>query len=226
MYNTDLPNREDLPTTAQLLRSTLIALGVAGALLITVILPAEYGVDPTRIGRLLGLTQMGEIKMQLSEEAARDELADQNTVAALDTVSVSDRKEIDPTTAKMTEERVTADETADAPQTPEPEWTDEVTLSLAPGEAAEIKLIMTASAVADYEWTVDQGHLNSDLHGDGVAGQSTSYRRGRAKTGDAGALSAQFDGSHGWFWRNRSNVTVSLTLRTRGNYSEVKRIEL
>jgi hypothetical protein len=72
MFNSQLPAREDLPSTASLLKSTAIALGAAGVLLVTVVLPAEYGIDPTRIGGMLGLTSMGEIKMQLAEEAAAD----------------------------------------------------------------------------------------------------------------------------------------------------------
>lgn len=75
MYNTDMPGRADLPTTRQLIRSTLIALAAAAALLVTVVLPAEYAVDPTGAGRLLGLTRMGEIKQQLAEEAAADAAA-------------------------------------------------------------------------------------------------------------------------------------------------------
>jgi hypothetical protein len=35
-------------------------------------MPSEYGIDPTGVGRLLGLKQMGEIKTQLAEEAATD----------------------------------------------------------------------------------------------------------------------------------------------------------
>ena len=58
------------------MRSTLIAAAVALVLLITVVLPAEYGIDPTRIGRVLGLTQMGEIKVRLAREAAADQAAD------------------------------------------------------------------------------------------------------------------------------------------------------
>ena len=64
MYNTDMPTRAELPSSARLLRSTLIAVTTAVALLATVILPAEYAVDPTGIGGILGLTQMGEIKQQ------------------------------------------------------------------------------------------------------------------------------------------------------------------
>ena len=69
------------PSARALLRSTVIALVVAAALLLTVVLPAEYGIDPTRVGRLLGLTQMGEIKVRLAREAAEDAAAD---AAALD----------------------------------------------------------------------------------------------------------------------------------------------
>ena len=71
MYNTDLPNRAELPTSRQLLRSTLVAIIVAAVLLVTIVLPAEYGVDPTRIGSVLGLTKMSEIKMTLAAEAKK-----------------------------------------------------------------------------------------------------------------------------------------------------------
>ena len=68
MYNTDLPTRAELPSTGKLLRSTLLAAVIAIALLVTVVLPAEYAIDPTGAGRLLGLTEMGEIKAQLAED--------------------------------------------------------------------------------------------------------------------------------------------------------------
>ncbi|SFU68255.1 hypothetical protein [Halomonas korlensis] len=72
MYNTDLPTRAELPSTGKLIRSTLVAAVVVAALLVTVVLPAEYAIDPTGAGRLLGLTEMGEIKQQLAEEAELD----------------------------------------------------------------------------------------------------------------------------------------------------------
>ncbi|MCV5754355.1 transmembrane anchor protein, partial [Escherichia coli] len=74
-------NRAELPTIKQLVRSTFIALGTAIVLLITVILPAEYALDPTGMGRVLGLTEMGEIKAQLAQEAEEDQ-ANSAVVAA------------------------------------------------------------------------------------------------------------------------------------------------
>ncbi len=82
MYNSDLPHRAELPSTAQLVRSTALAAASAVVLLLTVVLPAEYGVDPTGIGRLLGLTEMGEIKTRLAREAAEDAAAARGAKAA------------------------------------------------------------------------------------------------------------------------------------------------
>lgn len=214
MYNTDMPTRAELPTTRQLVRSTLIALGAAAVLLVTVILPAEYAIDPTGAGRVLGLTQMGEIKQQLAEEAAADEAG---SVAAAGPASLTPAEE-----TTLFESAMETD--PPAPEQPATAWRDEVVLTLAPGEAAEIKLVMKVGETATYDWRVDQGHVNSDLHGDGTAGESTSYRKGRTEAADTGELTAAFDGSHGWFWRNRSDVPATMTLRVKGAYSEIKRV--
>ena len=66
------------PSRRQLLIGTLVALVVAAILLVAVILPAEYGVDPLRTGKLLGLTEMsesGEISAQLMHEHERKYLS-------------------------------------------------------------------------------------------------------------------------------------------------------
>jgi hypothetical protein len=52
------PDPETLPSHAQLFKATAIAIAVAGVILATVVLPAEYGIDPTGIGGKLGLTAL------------------------------------------------------------------------------------------------------------------------------------------------------------------------
>jgi hypothetical protein len=194
MYNADLPTRAELPTAKQLFRSTLIALGAAIVILVTAVLPAEYAIDPTGVGRVFGLTQMGEIKQQLAQEAARD----------ADVVE----PDLGPP--------------ADAPTAATETRTDEMSVTLRPGEGAEIKLAMLAGARAQFEWTVTGGVVNYDLHGDG-GGNSTSYLQGRAVPGHRGELEAAFDGNHGWFWRNRGTNDVTVTLRTSGEYASIRR---
>lgn len=76
-------------TSRRLLRSTLIALATAVLLLVTAVLPAEYGIDPTGVGRALGLTQMGQIKTRLAKEAAANAAADQAEAAAEDSAATN-----------------------------------------------------------------------------------------------------------------------------------------
>lgn len=70
------PPDRDLPTSRQLRRATILAVVVAASLLLTAVLPAEYGVDPTGMGQRLGLTQMGRLKQELAREAEDDARAD------------------------------------------------------------------------------------------------------------------------------------------------------
>ncbi|MBZ5605031.1 MAG: hypothetical protein LAO79_22260 [Acidobacteriia bacterium] len=49
-----------LPPAAKVFKATMIALGVALVLLFTAILPAEYGIDPLRTGKLLRLTGISQ----------------------------------------------------------------------------------------------------------------------------------------------------------------------
>jgi hypothetical protein len=74
---------------------------------------------------------------------------------------------------------------------------------------------MEEGAVAPFEWTVEGGEVNFDLHGDG-AGKEISYEKGRAVPESAGELTAAFAGNHGWFWRNHGGAAVSVTLRVAG----------
>lgn len=196
MFNSQRPSTSDLPTNRQLVKATAFALVTATVLLVTVVLPAEYAIDPTGAGRLLGYSEMGEIKQQLAAEAAADE---QNTAV---------------------EEVPTLADTSGSGS----ERTDVTELTLAPGEGAEVKAVMAEGASLQYEWSVQDGHVNFDTHADAPGISYHGYDKGRESTGEAGTLVAAFDGSHGWFWRNRSGAAVTVTLKTDGSYSEIKRV--
>lgn len=217
MYNTDIPTCAELPTSAQLLRSTVIAIVAAAAILVTIVLPAEYAIDPTGVGRALGLAEMGEIKAQLAEEAERDRATDQQS--GLPAMPSSDQRSslIDRIFSEFIIGSAAAQTTAVAARS------DEMTITLKPGEGSEVKLIMRQGAKVNFAWTVSGGVVNFDLHGDG-GGQQTSYEKGRGVPSAEGVLEAAFDGNHGWFWRNRGRADVTVTLRTNGDYAEIKRM--
>ncbi|HIF5985617.1 transmembrane anchor protein [Vibrio parahaemolyticus] len=219
MYNTDMPNRAKLPTTKQLVRSTFIALATAIVLLITVILPAEYAIDPTGMGRSLGLTEMGEIKAQLAQEAEEDQ-ANSSVVADTKTVQNAPVKAEPEVAPQQLEVSSTKPEVAVAV---EPVWKDKIMLSLKPGQGAEVKLVMEKGQIAQFEWVSKGGPVNYDTHGDGN-GNSISYEKGRGVPDDQGELEAAFTGNHGWFFRNRNDKTVMVILKTNGDYAEMKRV--
>lgn len=220
MYNTDLPRRVDLPTTARLLRSTVVAAVSATAILVTVVLPAEYAIDPTGLGRTLGLTQMGEIKTQLAEEAAADAAGTAAPTPETPRQALVPAPSAPPVPAPAPTAVPAPVPAAAAPAAPEGK-SDEITFTLTPGQGAEIKLVMNQGARAHYEWWAD-GPVNFDTHGDG-GGRSISYEQGRSVTVDEGQIEAAFDGNHGWFWRNRTKNDVTITLKTSGDYAEFKR---
>ena len=209
MHNGNKPNPDELPTSAQLIKSTAYAAVAAVVLLVTIVLPSEYNLDPTGVGGVLGLAEMGEIKTQLAEEAEADRLLElENSDAAEDRSSVG---------GSIFGLFVSA---AHA-QTANPEWTDQYSVTLTPGEGVEAKLVMEEGAEAEFMWVAENGVVNFDLHGDG-GGENISYEKGRAVAGDEGVLTAAFAGNHGWFWRNRDGQDVTVTLLVRGDYSEMK----
>lgn len=207
MYNTDLPSRADLPSTGRLLRSTVVAALVAAALLVTTVLPAEYGLDPTGIGRALGLAQMGEIKTALAAEAAS-------------------QKKAPPAVPPATASSAAAAPSGTAAKAAATQQ-HTMTIRLKPGQGAEIKLAMKKGARTQYEWSTMDGPVNYDTHGDPVGAPKDFYHgygKGRNATRDSGTLVAAFDGSHGWFWRNRSKSEVTVTLKASGEYERIERV--
>ncbi|RWQ18143.1 transmembrane anchor protein [Mesorhizobium sp.] len=214
MYNSDTPTRAELPTSVQLLKSTAIAIVSAAAILVAIVLPAEYGIDPTGAGRLLGLAEMGEIKTQLAEEAEADKQRDaQRTPQPASVVPDQESSLFQRIFTEFVVGSATAQETR----------SDEMSITLTPGEGAEIKLVMAKGAQANYSWTANGAVVNFDTHGDG-GGENISYEKGRGAGEDEGVLEAAFDGNHGWFWRNRTDADVTVTLRTSGAYTDIKRM--
>ncbi len=175
-----------LPTSAALLKATGVAALVAGAILVAAVLPAEFGIDPTGIGKRLGLTA-------LSRSSASG-LSDQ----------------------------------ADGPVWKQPAAyrSDELRVTLAPDEGAEIKAAMQAGERLVFAWGAEGGKVSFDMHGEepgAASDEFTSYWKERNSTGANGAFVAPFAGSHGWYWKNRGDAPVTVTVRTSGYYEKLYR---
>lgn len=218
MFNTPLPTVNELPSTRKLVRSTVIALLTAVGLLVTVVMPSEYAIDPTGVGRALGLTQMGELKIILAQEALADAAPPQaaapaSTPAPAPAPQVAQVQPIAKPVAQP------ASTTTSALKT------NQMSVTLKPGEGTEIKLEVLKGKSVSYEWTAVGGPVNFDTHGEpynGEKGYFHSYSKGKQVKNDKGEFTAIFDGTHGWFWRNRSSNDVTIALKTNGDYLSIK----
>lgn len=213
MYNTNIPTDRELPSTGKLIKSTILAAITASALLVTVVMPAEYGIDPTGIGNAIGLKRMGEIKVSLAKEAAAEQQIAE-TVNSGETVSLA---EIVPSPAPV--EPAPAEVAANI-------RTDEMKVTLAPDEGTEVKVTMAKGKKVEYVWESSGGKANFDVHADSkeLKIDYHGYEKGSEQKKE-GVIEAAFDGKHGWFWRNRTSETITVTLKTTGEYTEIKHMK-
>jgi hypothetical protein len=165
------------------------AILVAGVILLTVVLPAEYAVDPLGTGKRLGLLDLGVIGQQV--EALNASASQSTGQAAILTA----------------QERPFSGETVDFVIAPHEGM--EYKYRLEKGEA--LLYAWTATAAVNYE-------LHAEPDG-GPRGYAQSYEKRDAVSQASGTLTAPFSGIHGWFWENTSNAPVTVTLRSAGFYN-------
>jgi len=177
---------------ARIALATATAIFVAGVILVTAILPAEYGVDPAGTGRLLGLTSIAGTG---AEEAAA------------------------PAATALPQELEPARPGANTPQSI-PIRQDAVTFTIAPGQGMEYKYRMEKGASMVYAWTSTR-KVGFDFHGEpqgAPKGYAESYQMGEGDRA-AGSFFAPTPGIHGWFWENLKTSEVSVTLKSTGFYA-------
>ncbi len=188
-------------STAQLLKATALAAVAAGVILLVAVIPAEYGRDPTGIGKALGLTAISVPKNQ-PVLATTPEVG--VGVGALPT-SVS------PAVTVI--------------QQPGPFQSGEMSLTLQANQGAEIKAQMRAGEAIVFSWATDGGAVNFDMHGEkpNAGDEFTSYWQDRAKNSGHGSFTAPFDGSHGWYWKNKGSEPVTVTVKISGYFEKLYR---
>ena len=223
MFNSEIPSKAELPSSAQLIKSTVIAIITAIVLLVTIVLPAEYAIDPTGVGRLLQLTEMGEIKKQLADEAEEDRKAGQQQSSLPE--RLQPRFSLLGKIAEALLPAAHASERIQVSQAAALVRSDVTEFTLKPTEGVEYKMTMKRGGQVKYSWKSEGGVVNYDMHGTPVSGKESSYKAARGVAGDEGTLTAGYDGSHGWFWRNRGKQDVKITLQTDGAYSDIKRMK-
>lgn len=190
------------PSKKSLVKATAVAAIAAAAITVSFILPAEYGIDPTGIGKLTGLTVIAEVGNSEAEK--------QDAVIP----------EVQPTTgsnllADVSLSPVSKQDTEMKSKTME--------LTLAPGKGAELKAKMLKGQTVVFSWTSNGKALLVDMHGEEVNAKPdeyTSYWLERAQSSGSGNFVAPFDGSHGWYWKNKGTEPVTVTVTIHGFFAD------
>ena len=97
------------------------------------------------------------------------------------------------------------------------------TVTLAPHSGIEVKARMQAGDSFVFQWQAS-GPVRLDMHGEPVAAKAdefTSYWKEKDIKSAQGSFTAPFAGTHGWYWRNREERPVTITVKTRGFYKEL-----
>jgi hypothetical protein len=180
------------PSKQKLAKATIVAALVAIVILFVAILPAEYGIDPLGTGAALGLTS-------LSEAAAAGPITPV-TVPVLPGVYTAQ-----PKTYKVDTEEI----------------------NLSPGMGVEIKYHMEKGGGMIYSWKAT-GPVMFEFHGEPDQKPNKDYYDSYelvdkvGKTESHGSFTAPSTGIHGWFWENKGDQAVKVTLHTAGFYDSIK----
>src|SRR5215208_281248 len=179
------------PSSKALMTATATALLAAGVLLVAVVLPAEYGVDPIGTGRWFGL-------MEMSSSAAT--VIDAEPTAAAETLIPVQKGPVGEYAAGYKY--------------------DVVEIALGPYEYVEYKYHLEQGASMVFDW-MSSAPVVHDFHGepDGVAkGSEQSFDKSNRRRA-SGSFTAPFSGIHGWYWENPGADPITVKLTSSGFFS-------
>jgi len=168
------------------------ALLVAGLLLVAVVLPAEFAIDPLGTGAKLGLLQLGEVGQQV--DALNQQAGEAGRAGGAGVIVAAQEK---------------------------PFQQESVEFKLAPREGMEYKYRLDKGEALLYAWSAT-APVNFEFHAepDGApAGYAQTYEKKSAQMQASGTLTAPFPGIHGWYWENTTDKEVTVTLKSAGFYN-------
>lgn len=198
------PKGPALPSKKQLTFAVEAAAIIAFLLLVLVVLPIEFGLDLTGLGRSLGLNFLnGSRNNEKSSDpnlllvARAESTFGRNTARSYDAAAVESKGSIVP---KENTFRVV----------------------LEPGKGAEVKTNLKAGDGFVFRWTATSD-VSADMHGErsDTSDNWSTYAVESSQRTASGIFIAPFDGSHGWYWHNGGKEPVVVEVITFGFQPEL-----
>jgi hypothetical protein len=183
------------PSMSTLVKTTAISLVIAGILLATIILPAEYNLDPLGTGRLLGLTEIASPTVEAAE------------------------------LPKPAAAGLAPTQSGPLGQYPSEFKLDVFEITLQPYEYVEYKYQLEQHATMLFSWTASaaliqdfHGERTSAGKGEKGPSEEQSYDKQNRRQAN-GSFTAPFAGIHGWYWENPGSDPITIRLNSSGFYS-------
>ena len=185
-----------------IIKQVIIALIIGTTLLVSAVLPAEYGIDPLGIGKATGFS-----KIKIQEESTENLSSEPHKILKMENVG-SPADVAKPDAANNP-----------APATQLAERTDDVSVVIPAGKGLEYKVNMLKYGQLKYEWITDKGELYFDFHGD-VKNNSNYFESYTIAYSNnmAGSFLAPFEGPQGWYFKNNSNEDITVKIKMKGQY--------
>lgn len=197
--------------TKKIIKATVVALLIGVIILVTAVLPAEYGIDPIGLGKTMGFSKL--YKNTDTEQALEQEEVPQESHRLLkledggsdpDVIRPSEAN--NPPPEKQLEERE-----------------DDIQVKIPAGKGVEYKIHMLKYGRVKYEWLTNKGTLYFDFHGEvkqvnpskNVYFESYTVAYSNNMIGN---FLAPFEGKHGWYYKNNSKSTIIVNIRLKGQY--------
>jgi hypothetical protein len=197
----------------QLLKSLIIALIIGAVVLITSVLPAEYGLDPLGTGELFGFSKLYQRDKQIEN--------------------------INPNSS-LNFKKIKMEKLGSSPNIPKPmeannpppkiqysKREDTITVVVPSEKGIEYKFKSLKYGSIEYEWSTDKGIVYIDFHGE-VKQENPpknvfyeSYTLAYSNN-MAGTLTSPFEGKHGWYFRNETKEDIVVTIKLNGHYKLFK----
>lgn len=100
---------------------------------------------------------------------------------------------------------------------------DLITIIIPARGAKEYKLHLVKGATIEYAWKTEGVKLFFDFHGEpkgDTSGYFKSYKKD-TKSVASGVLTAPFEGTHGWYWKNSTAQPATIELKINGAYQRL-----
>ena len=187
-------------------KAVAAAVAVAAVLLVTVVLPAEYGIDPTSVGRLLGLDALqSPVAPPVTTGEPGNEAGGLMEIIAGNTVAAEPGAHKPYATVFASEETM---------------------IRLESLEEVELKVRMAKDDTLLYSWESGEP-VYVDTHGEPLDypdSPAVRYEERDGVNSGHGRITAPFAGLHGWYWLNTSETAITITLKTSGHYQDLREV--